>query len=72
MKSLKAALKEAGTNVMIANITSVPLNYIMLSIMIPLEWSPLVITVVTTAVFTAVALIRFVSIRLYFERKSTA
>ena len=70
MKSLKAALREAGTNVMIANMTSVPLNYLMLSIMIPLEWSPLAITVVTTLVFTAVALIRFVSIRLYFERKA--
>ena len=66
------ALKEALTNIMIANITSVPLNYIMLSIMIPLEWSPLAITIVTTSVFTAVALIRFVSIRLYFERKAAA
>ena len=72
MSKILPALKEALTNIMIANITSVPLNYIMLSIMIPLEWSPLAITIVTTSVFTAVALIRFVSIRLYFERKSTA
>ena len=66
------ALREAFVNCMVANLTGVPLNYIMLSIMIPLEWSPLLITVVTTSVFTAVALIRFVSIRLYFERKSTS
>ena len=72
MSKILPALKEALTNIMIANITSVPLNYIMLSIMIPLEWSPLAITIVTTSVFTAVALIRFVSIRLYFERKAAA
>ena len=66
------ALKEAVTNSLIANTINVPLSWIMLSIMIPLQWSPLTITIITTLVFTATALIRFVCIRLYFERKASS
>ena len=70
MNELKSALREALYNVMIANVVNVPLNWIILATLMPLEWSPLAITIVTTAVFTAMALIRFVCIRLYFERKT--
>jgi len=66
------ALREAFANCMIANVVNVPLNWIILATLIPLEWSPLAITIVTTAIFTIMALIRFVTIRLYFERKSTS
>ena len=70
MNNILPALKEALTNVMIANCLNVPLNWVILATLIPLEWSPLAITIVTTAVFTAMALIRFVCIRLYFQRNS--
>jgi hypothetical protein len=66
------ALREALANCMIANVVNVPLNWIILATLIPLEWSPLAITIITTIVFTLMALIRFVTIRLYFERKSTS
>ena len=68
MNNILPALKEAFANCMIANVVNVPLNWIILATLIPLQWSPLAITIVTTAVFTAMALIRFVCIRLYFER----
>ena len=70
MKRLIPALREAFANMMIANVVNVPLNWLILATLIPLEWSPLAITITTTAVFTLMALIRFVCIRLYFERKS--
>ena len=70
MKDLKAALREALANVMVANLFNIPINWLILATLIPLEWSPLAITVVTTLIFTVVALIRFVTIRLYFERKA--
>ena len=73
MKSeILPALREAFANCMIANVVNVPLNWIILATLIPLEWSPLAITIVTTTIFTIMALIRFVTIRLYFERKSTS
>ena len=73
MKSeILPALKEALTNVMVANTMNVPINWLILATLIPLEWSPLAITIVTTFVFTVMALIRFVTIRIYFERKSTS
>ena len=67
-----SALKEAFVNCMIANVFNVPLNWLILATLIPLQWSPLSITITTTLIFTAVALVRFVCIRLYFERKSTS
>ena len=66
------ALKEAFANCMVANVFNVPLNWLILATLIPLQWSPLSITIVTTLIFTVVALVRFVCIRLYFERKSTS
>ena len=72
MNKILPALKEALTNVMVANTMNVPINWLILATLIPLEWSPLAITIVTTAVFTVMALIRFVTIRIYFERKSTS
>ena len=72
MSNLIPALKEAAVNVATANLFNVPVNWLILATLIPLEWSPLAITIVTTAVFTVMALIRFVTIRIYFERKSTA
>ena len=73
MKSeILPALKEAFVNCMVANTMNVPINWLILATLIPLEWSPLSITIVTTTVFTCMALIWFVTIRLYFERKSTA
>ena len=71
MKELMPALKEALYNCMIANVVNVPLNWIILATLIPLEWSPLAITIVTTTIFTIMALIRFVCIRLYFERHNS-
>ena len=70
MNDIIPALKEAATNVMVANLFNIPINWLILATLIPLEWSPLAITVVTTLIFTVVALIRFVTIRLYFERKA--
>ncbi len=70
MDKILPALREAFANCMIANVFNVPLNWIILATLIPLEWSPLAITITTTVIFTVVALIRFVCIRLYFERKS--
>ena len=64
------ALREAFANCMIANTVNVPINWLILATLIPLEWSPLAITIITTTVFTIMALVRFVCIRLYFERKS--
>ena len=72
MNKILPALKEALTNVMVANTMNVPINWLILATLIPLEWSPLAITIVTTFVFTVMALIRFVTIRIYFERKSTS
>ena len=66
--NLKQAIKEAGANVLAANVFNIPVNWALLSIMIPLEYYPLTITLITTAVFTVIALVRFVSIRLYFNR----
>jgi hypothetical protein len=71
-KSIASALREALANSMIANVFNVPLNWLILATLIPLQWSPLSITITTTLIFTAVALVRFVCIRLYFERKSTS
>ena len=68
-KDLIQAVKEAGANVMIANVVNIPINWILLATLIPLQWSPLAITLTTTAVFTFIALIRFVSIRLYFHNR---
>ena len=70
MNDIIPALKEAATNVMVANLFNIPINWLILATLIPLEWSPLAITIVTTLIFTVVALIRFVTIRLYFERKA--
>ena len=71
-REILTALKEAFVNCMVANTMNVPINWLILATLIPLEWSPLAITIVTTTIFTIMALIRFVTIRLYFERKSTA
>ena len=65
---LKQAIKEAGANLLLAQTYCIPVNWALLSIMIPLQWSPLLITIVSTSVFTVIAMIRFVSLRLYFNR----
>ena len=65
---LKQAIKEAGANLLIAQTYCIPVNWTLLSLMIPLQWSPLLITIVSTSVFTVIAMIRFVSLRLYFNK----
>ena len=65
---LKQAIKEAAANLLIAQTYCIPVNWTLLSLMIPLQWSPLLITIVSTSVFTVIAMIRFVSLRLYFNK----
>ena len=68
---MKEALKEALTNILIANCLNFPINYLILSTALPLQWSALTITVITTLIFTVVALIRFMSIRTWFSRRQS-
>lgn len=63
------AFKEAATDTFLGSLINVPLNFIMVSIAFHYEWTAAVTTVVMTTVFTCIALIRKMSIRMHFAKR---
>lgn len=63
------ALKEAVVDTGIATIINIPLNFVLISTAFYLELSAAQTTLMMTAVFTIIALIRKTYIRLFFYKK---
>lgn len=63
------AIKEAIADTAVAMVINVPLNFLLVSTAFHYKWEPLITTVVITAVFSVVAIIRKVYIRLHFAKK---
>jgi O-antigen/teichoic acid export membrane protein len=63
------AFKESATDTAVAAIMNIPLNYCMVSIAFAMGLSAIQTTIMMTAVFTSMALIRKTYIRLHFDKR---
>lgn len=64
----KTALKEAFVDTAVATPLNLVLNYVLLALLISWDWGAEEITIVLTAVFFVVAIVRKYYVRQFFKR----
>jgi len=69
MSTKLQAFKEAVTDTSIGMITNVPMNFILVSVAFHYNWGPAITTAVMTGVFTTIAIIRKMYVRLHFAKR---
>jgi len=63
------AFKEATFDTLIASFINIPLNFVLVSIALYHEFSPIEMTLFFTAVFSIVAIWRKTMVRLHFQKR---
>jgi len=68
MFSNKKALRESVSDTIIASLINLPINYVLIGICLYANMDALEMSLVMTAVFTGIAIVRKYYVRLYFSR----
>lgn len=63
------AFKEAVADTSVGMLTNVPLNFFMVSLAFHYQWGATLTTVIMTSVFTTIAIVRKMAIRLHFSKR---
>ena len=66
---LKLSFKEAITDTFIGTLLNAPINFAIITAAFAMELSALTTSLVCTVIFTAIAIVRKVLVRLHFHRK---